>query len=358
MATVAHFEVHYTQYLNEKAEILDSLPPFAQDPKNLIPLYRAMALTRFFDKKAVSLQRTGQLGTYASSLGQEAISVAIGHVMVPEDTLLTSYREYGAQLQRGVTMTELLLYWGGDERGMAYQGSRQDFPISVPVASQIPHAVGVGYAIKLRREPRVAVCVLGDGATSKGDFYEAINAAGVWNLPVVFVINNNCWAISVPLEGQTHAQTLAQKAIAAGIPGEQVDGNDVIALQDRIHNGVEKARRGEGPCLIEALTYRLCDHTTADDASRYREQAEVEARWGFDPLQRLRTHLTQVGAWDETQEQALQTELTQQVEEAVQKYLDTLPQAPESMFDYLYETLPTALSGQRQAAIARGKTHA
>lgn len=358
MTTVAHFEVQYTQYLNEKAEVTDSLPKFAQNPNNLIPLYRAMALTRLFDKKAVALQRTGQLGTYASSLGQEAISVATGNIMQPEDVLLTSYREYGAQLQRGVTMTELLLYWGGDERGMAYQGPRQDFPICVPVASQVPHAVGVGYAIKLRREPRVAVCVFGDGATSKGDFYEAINAAGVWRLPVVFVINNNGWAISMPLEAQTRTRTLAQKAIAAGIPGEQIDGNDVIALRDRIKQAIEKARTGSGPCLIEALTYRLCDHTTADDASRYREQAEVEQRWRFDPVQRLQTYLIQAGAWDKTQETDLQAELARQVEAAVQEYLNTPPQVPESMFDYLYETLPAALREQRQAAIARGESHA
>jgi pyruvate dehydrogenase E1 component alpha subunit len=162
----------------------------------------------------------------------------------------------------------------------------------------------------------------------------------------------------VPLETQTHAQTLAQKAIAAGIPGEQIDGNDVIALRDRIERAVEEARNGGGPCLIEALTYRLCDHTTADDASRYREQVEVEQRWRFDPIQRLQTYLTQAGAWNEAQETALQAELTQQVEEAVQKYLNTPPQAPESMFDYLYETLPAALQEQRQAAIARGKSHA
>lgn len=358
MSKVAYFEVHYTQCLNENAEVIGVLPSFAHDPQNLIPLYRTMTLTRLFDKKAVSLQRTGQLGTYASSLGQEAISVAIGHVMSADDVLLTTYREYGAQLQRGVTMTELLLYWGGDEWGMAYQDCRHDFPISVPVASQVPHAVGVAYAMKLRREPRVAVCVLGDGATSKGDFYEAMNAAGLWRLPVVFVINNNGWAISVPLAAQTRTQTLAQKAIAAGIPGEQVDGNDVIALRTRMENAIEKARRGEGPCLIEALTYRLCDHTTADDASRYREQAEVEARWRLDPIQRLRTYLTQAGAWDEEQEQSLQTELTQQVEEAVQKYLDTPPQPPESMFDDLYESLPSAPREQRQTAIARGKSHA
>jgi 2-oxoisovalerate dehydrogenase E1 component alpha subunit len=357
--TVARFEVHYTQYLDENAAITASLPPFAQDPSNLLPLYRTMVLTRLFDKKAVALQRTGQLGTYASSLGQEAVSVALGHVMRPEDVLLTTYREYGAQLQRGVTMTDLLLYWGGDERGMAYaEGPHQDFPISVPVASQVPQAVGVAYAMKLRREPRVAVCVLGDGATSKGDFYEAINAAGVWQLPAIFVINNNRWAISVPLAAQTHTQTLAQKAIAAGIPGEQVDGNDIIALQARFAQALEAARNGAGPCLIEALTYRLCDHTTADDASRYREEAEVQAHWRLDPLQRLRTYLTQAGAWSEAKEAALHEELAQEVEAAVQKYLHTPPQAPESMFDSLYATLPPALAKQRQAAIARGKADA
>ena len=205
--------------------------------------------------------------------------------------LLPSYRDYAAQFSRGVTMTEVLLYWGGDERGMDYQKPRRDFPICVPVASHTCHAAGVAFAMKYRGEARVAVAILGDGATSKGDFYEAINVAGVWRLPVVFVVNNNQWAISVSRRAQTAAETLAQKAIAAGIPGEQVDGNDVVAVRDRVGAAIERAREGQGASLVECLSYRLGDHTTADDASRYRDRAEVEAAARRDPIERLRAYL-------------------------------------------------------------------
>ena len=190
---------------------MSTVPKFATDPKERVRLYRAMVLTRAFDTKAIALQRTGRLGTYASSLGQEAVSVGLASAMRPEDVLLPSFRDHGAQLWRGVTPVELLLYWGGDERGSAFAGPKEDFPVSVPVGSQAPHAVGVALAFKLRHEQRVAVCIFGDGATSKGDVAEALNIAGVWNLPAVFVINNNRWAISVPLSRQTAADTLAQK---------------------------------------------------------------------------------------------------------------------------------------------------
>lgn len=187
-------------------------------------MYRAMAMARSFDLKAVSLQRTGRLGTYATSLGQEAVGVGIASAMRPEDVLLPSYRDNAALLLRGVKMEEILLFWGGDERGNCWSGPAHDFPFCIPVGSQAPHAAGVGYAFKYHKEARVAVCILGDGATSKGDVFEAMNFAGVWKLPVVFVVNNNQWAISVPLKWQTASQTLAQKAIAAGFSGEQVDG--------------------------------------------------------------------------------------------------------------------------------------
>ena len=184
-------------------------------------------------------------------------------------------REQGAQLLRGVTLTELFLYWGGDERGSDFGRPREDFPICVPVASHAPHAVGVALAFQLRNERRVAVCVSGDGGTSKGDFYEALNVAGAWRLPAVFVVTNNQWAISLPRSAQSAATTLAQKAIAAGFAGEQVDGNDVIAMRDAVHRALSHARDGAGPHLIEAITYRLSDHTTADNASRYRDDESV-----------------------------------------------------------------------------------
>jgi pyruvate dehydrogenase E1 component alpha subunit len=254
-------------------------------------------------------------------------------------------------LWRGVSPLELLLFWGGDERGSDFAEAREDFPVCVPVGTHAPHAVGVALAFKLRREKRVAVCVFGDGATSKGDVAEALNAAGVWQLPAVFVINNNRWAISLPLAQQTAAETLAQKAIAAGIEGEQVDGNDVIAVREAVSRALAKARSGGGPHLIEALTYRLGDHTTADDASRYRSGSEVSARWSEEPIARLRNYLVAGGMWGKADEEQLLAEITLTVERAAEAYLATPPQPPETMFDFTYASLPRDLAEQRQMAL-------
>ncbi len=335
------------RYLDKAGGVVAPVPPDLDDRDLLVSLYRAMVLTRVFDQKAVSLQRTGRLGTYASSLGQEAVSVGIGAAMRPEDVLLPAFRDHGAMLWRGVTMTEILQYWSGDERGCDFAGPREDFPVAIPVASQAPHAVGVAMAFQLRRESRVALCILGDGATSKGDFYEAINACGVWRLPAVFVINNNQWAISEPLHMQTAAPTLAQKAVAAGIAGARVDGNDVLAVRDAVGRALEEARQGR-PQLVEAVTYRLGDHTTADDARRYRDDAEVSARWQEEPVLRMRGHLVSRQWWNKADEEALIREARGEVDAAAEAYLALPPQDPASMFDHLYETLPPSLAWQRR----------
>jgi pyruvate dehydrogenase E1 component alpha subunit len=321
------------------------------DTKELVRLYRAMALTRAFDAKAIALQRTGRLGTYASSLGQEAVSVGLASAMQADDVLLPSFRDHGAQLWRGVTPVELLLYWGGDERGSAFSGPREDFPVNVPVGSHAPHAVGVALAFKLRHESRVAACVFGDGATSKGDVAEALNIAGVWQLPVVFVVTNNRWAISTPVSRQTAAQTLAQKAVAAGIAGEQVDGNDVVAVRNATQRALAQARAGGGPTLIEALTYRLGDHTTADDASRYRDDAEVSRYWHEEPLARLRKQLMEIAAWSADDETRLLAEIGAIIDAAAGQYLATAPQKLASIFDFTYAALPQDLQEQRAAAM-------
>ncbi|MGQ0750722.1 MAG: pyruvate dehydrogenase (acetyl-transferring) E1 component subunit alpha [Betaproteobacteria bacterium] len=347
MTLVAKFEIHYLQFLDEHGNVVQPVPDFARDAKDLIPLYRWMALMRAYDAKAVALQRTGQLGTFASLLGQEAINAGIGSAMRPEDTFLMTYRENGAQLMRGVTLKDFFLYWGGDERGSDFSGSRHDFPICVTIAAHATHAVGVAYAMKLRREPRVAVCALGDGASSKGDFYEGLNAAGVWQLPLVFVVTDNRWAISVPRARQSGAQTLAQKAIAAGIEGVQVDGNDVIAVRHAMNEALARARTGAGPTLIEALTYRLSDHTTADDASRYRNADEVAAAWKFEPVLRLRTYLMNCGVWSREKEDGLLRECNEQVQASAQAYLETPAPEVAQMFDRLYARLPAALEKQR-----------
>jgi pyruvate dehydrogenase E1 component alpha subunit len=350
-AVVARFEIRYRRFLDPKGNAVCSLPDFAADRAELVALYRAMVLARVFDAKAVALQRTGRLGTFPSALGQEAVAVGIAGAMRKEDVFLPSFREHGAQLWRGVSLVELFLFWGGDERGSNFAEAREDFPICVPVATHAPHAVGVALAFKLRHEKRVAVCAFGDGATSKGDVAEALNMAGVWRLPLVFVVNNNHWAISVPVAQQTAAETLAQKAIAAGIEGEQVDGNDVIAVREAVGRAVAKARAGGGPTLIEALTYRLSDHTTADDARRYRSDTEVSPHWAEDPITRLRSHLVGRGMWAKADEEGLLAEVSAKVDMAAEAYLATPPQRPETIFDFTYETLPKDLADQRRAAL-------
>ncbi len=354
MTIIAKFEIHYSQFLDPHGKGVQPLPEFARDPRNLIPLYRWMVMMRAYDAKAIALQRTGQLGTFASLLGHEAVQAGVGSAMAKDDVFLMTYRENGVQMIRGVTLKELFLYWSGDERGSDYAVPRGDFPICITIAAHITHAVGVAYAMKLRREPRVAVCALGDGATSKGDFYEGLNAAGTWKLPVVFVVANNQWAISVPRRIQTAAQTLAQKAVAAGFEGVQVDGNDVIAVRHAMDQALAKARAGGGPTLIEALTYRLSDHTTADDATRYRSPDEVAEAWKLEPIARLRTHLTDRGAWDKAKEDALLRECNEQVQAAAQACLDTPQPAAGNMFDHLYAMLPAALAKQRAAALGDG----
>lgn len=351
MAVVAKFEIHYTQFLDAHGKAVAPLPEFARDPQTLAGLYRWMALMRTYDAKAIALQRTGQIGTFSSLLGKEAVDAGIGSAMARDDVLLMTYRENGVQLMRGVTMQELFLYWGGDERGNDFEEARRDFPICITIAAHATHAVGAAYAMKLRRERRVAVCALGDGATSKGDFYEAINAAGAWRLPLVFVVTNNRWAISVPREKQSAAQTLAQKSIAAGIDGAQVDGNDVIAVRHAMDLALAKARSGGGPTLIEALTYRLADHTTADDATRYRSPDEVAEAWKLEPMLRLRAYLLACGAWDKGREDALLKECNERVQAAAQAYLDTPRPGAGQMFDHLYAQLPAALARQRAAAL-------
>lgn len=351
MSVVAHFDITYTQIINEQGELCNPLPVFAQDKEILLALYRIMVSTRVFDKKAIALQRTGKIGTYPSINGQEAISTAIGHAMLKEDVLIPYYRDYAAQFQRGVNMAEIFAYWGGDERGSNFSENAQDLPICVPIASQCLHAAGIAFAFKYRKQARVAVTCLGEGGTSEGDFYEAMNVAGTWQLPMVFIVNNNQWAISVPLSQQTATQTIAQKAIAAGFTGVQVDGNDVIACRQVISEAIEKARQGLGPTLVEAITYRLCDHTTADDATRYQPAEDVAAATLKEPIARLNHYLTQQQLWNDELENELLEQASLKVSQAVETYLAMAKQPMSSAFDYHYAILPDYLIEQRAIAM-------
>lgn len=348
-------DLPYTRFLDPEGRLVGELPAWADDFNLLSELYRRMVLTRLFDQKAVALQRTGRIGTYAPTLGQEAIGVAIGSLMRDEDVLVPYYRDTAVQLMRGVRMEEILLYWGGDERGSDFQDprSKEDFPICVPIATQALHACGVATAIKIRGQHRAVVTTCGDGATSKGDFLEALNVAGAWQLPVVFVVNNNQWAISVPRRIQSGAPTLAQKAIGAGFHGEQVDGNDVLAVYDRVQWALDRARHGKGPILLECLSYRLGDHTTADDATRYRSAEEVKAAWLEEPIKRMQAFLAGNRVWDEGREQALIADCQRQVQAAVDNFESAGVQPVEAVLDHVYARWPAALGEQREMLLER-----
>ena len=349
------FEI--TGYLDSAGKLLRPLPEFLSGRESLLHLYRVMVLTRLFDRAAINLQRTGGLGTYPSSNGQEAVGAGVGFAMRTDDVLVPYYRDIATQIQRGVLLEEILLYWGGDERGSRFQHQAQDFPICVPIATQCCHAVGVAYAMKFRGEERAVVTTCGDGATSKGDFYESLNVAGAMNLPVVFVVNNNQWAISVPLARQTAAQTIAQKAFAAGIDGFRVDGNDPIAVSQVVSEALQRARSEHRPALVEAMTYRLCDHTTADDASRYRDQSEFDAAQRLEPLCRFQAYLRSAFAWSDADEKALYADCEEQVRQAVAAYRATPEQEPGDFFQHMFAVPTAALQRQKEEWLLEYKHH-
>ena len=354
MTVAARFEIEYLQYLDPDGQLVAELPRDLPPKEELLALFRQMLFLRTFDGKAVALQRTGKLGTYAPALGHEATQIGIGAAMRPEDVLAPSYREYGAQIMRGVQLREILLYWGGDERGNDYanEPARHDFPWCVPIATQCLHAAGAALAFKLRGEKRVAVTCCGDGGSSKTDTYAAINSAGAYNLPFVQCIINNGWAISVPRSAQTGAKTLAQKGLAGGLYCLQVDGNDLFAVLEGMRRAMERARSGQGGSVIEFMTYRLHDHTTADDARRYRGEDEVKQAWTREPFLRLRKWLVAQGVWDDAQEQAWIAECTRLVDIEINAYLETKTQPPETMFDYLYADPPPDILEQRAQLLA------
>lgn len=338
--------------VTERLEILDiegrvdtELMPEI-DPSRIRDLYRDMVLMRTFDGKALKLQRQGRMGTWPPIKGQEAVQAGVALAMGEHDWLIPAFREHGIMVLRGVPLHLVFAYWAGDERGSCYPEGVRCFPVAVPVGSQWQHGTGVGLALKLRGEDAVAVTFGGDGSTSEGDFHEAVNCAGVFSAKTVFVIQNNQWAISVPLHRQTAAETLAQKAHAYGIPGIQVDGNDVFAVYAAATEAIERTRQGEGPYLIEAVTYRLGDHTTADDASRYRSDEELETWEGRDPILRLRRYLVEQGLWDDDQEAVLLEEAASWVDGQVEALEKMEPQEPHEIFTSMYADVPPNLSEQ------------
>lgn len=349
MSLAAQFSVEFVQCLRPDGQRSDSPSALFEDIDQLRDLFQRMLYLRAFDTKAIALQRTGKLGTYASALGHEAAHVGIGSALKPEDCFAPMYREYGAQFYRGVKPRHVLMYWGGDERGNNFSGVQHDFSWCVPISTQCLHAAGAAMAFKYRAEPRVALCVCGDGGTSKADFYGALNIAGAQQLPLVLVIVNNQYAISVPRAQQTGAQTLAQKGLASGLASIQADGNDLLAVRQVLDQAVARARAGEGASVVELITYRLGDHTTADDARRYRSEDEVKQAWTVEPMLRLRHYLENRGAWSESAEQQWLAFCHQDIDAEVNAYLELAPPESTDMFDFQYAELPHDLRAQRAA---------
>lgn len=321
------------------------------DDERVLAMYRDMVQMRAFDDKALKLQRQGRMGTWPPIRGQEAVQAGVGHAMTEADWLLPAFREHGVMLLKGVPGHLIYAYWAGDERGSCFPEGVRCFPVAVPVGSQWQHGAGVGLSLKLRGEAAAAVTFGGDGSTSEGDFHEALNCAGVFQVPAVFVIQNNQWAISIPLHRQTASATLAQKAHAYGIPGLQVDGNDVFAVWAAATEALERARSGGGPTLIEAVTYRIGDHTTADDATRYRSEEEVASWQARDPIARLRRYLDARGLWDDARETQLAEQVHAWVDEQVRALEAMPPQSPEDLFTHMYGETPPHLREQMAALV-------
>ncbi len=305
---------------------LDILDPEGIADESLLPslsredslrLYELLFLSRAFDGRALNLQREGRIGTYPSILGQEAAQVGSAFALKKSDWVFPSFRETGVHITLGYPLELLFRYWAGDERGLLCPDGLNVLPVSVSVGTHIPHAVGAAMAARYRGDQVAAVAYFGDGATSKGDFHEGFNIAGVYRLPVVFICQNNQWAISVPRSRQTASATLAQKAFAYGIEGIQVDGNDVFAVYSATRQALERARGGGGPTFIECFTYRISHHTTADDADRYRSSAEVEEWKQRDPLERLRRFLEKRGYWNKDYQADLEKRTREMIDQAV-----------------------------------------
>src|SRR5216110_2875674 len=295
--------VEYLSILDSDGNLDAALEP-RLSPAELKSLYRAMLLGRRFDERMVRLQRQGRIGTFAPIKGQEASQLGSVAVLRPTDWMVPSFRETAAMLWRGWPIEKLLMTFAGQIEGCQPAPEQHDLPITIPVGTQLPHAVGLAYAAQYRGDDVVVMAYFGDGATSEGDFHEALNFAGVWHVPVVFVCQNNQWAISVPLKKQTNSKTIAQKALAYGVPGLQVDGNDVLAVYAASQEAVARAREGDGPTLIECVTYRLGVHTTADDPTKYRTAEEVAEWERKDPLTRFTAYLKKKRLLEEGLEEA------------------------------------------------------
>jgi pyruvate dehydrogenase E1 component alpha subunit len=343
------YRVEYLAILDQDGEVDRSLEPPIPD-ELLRKIYRTMILARRFDERMLILQRQGRIGTFAPIKGQEA-QIGAAAALEPDDWLVPSFREMPAELFRGKSMESVLLLYGGYNEGGSVPPGLNNLPVAIPVGSQTLHAAGLAYAIQYRKKKQVAMTFFGDGATSEGDFHEAMNFSAVFQIPVVFVVQNNHWAISVPRSRQTHSKTLAQKALAYDMPGLQVDGNDVLAVYAAAKEAVDRARTGGGPSLIECVTYRMSMHTTADDPKKYRTEEEVEEWIKRDPIARFQKYLISKGLFTSDTIPSVDTEVQSEIKAAEERWAEQAAKAidPLAMFEHTFAEMPPHLLAQREA---------
>ncbi len=335
-------KIEYLQVMDENGNVDDSLFPKDLDDNRIVEMYRYMLFARALDAKMLSLQRQGRAATYAPLIGQEGEQIGSAFALREKDTFVPNFRQHGVFLVRGFPLENFMVYWKGYEDGGKIPANFGGTAVSVPVGTQVPHAAGIAFARKYKNSDAAVVAYVGDGGTSEGDFYEGINFAGIMKLPLVTIIENNQWAISVPRSKQTAAQTLAQKAIAAGIKGMQVDGNDLLAMYKATSEAIAAASRREGPTLIEAVTYRMSMHTTADDPTKYRSDEEVAEWQNRDPIKRVKAYLVKKGFWNDEMEKQTMDEQLKKIDGAVDEAEKFKPD-PKSMFENVYSFMPDAL---------------
>jgi pyruvate dehydrogenase E1 component alpha subunit len=341
--------IEYLSILDEEGNLDEELEPEIDD-EVLLRIHRVMLTGRRFDERMLNLQRQGRIGTFAPIKGQEAAQVPAVATLRDSDWMVQSFRELAAAIWRGQSLESFLLVYGGLYQGNELAEGVHNLPVAVPVGTQILHAVGLAYGIQYRERDEVAMVFFGDGATSEGDFHEGLNFAGVFKTPVVFICQNNQYAISLPRGEQTASETIAQKALGYGLPGIQVDGNDVLAVYAAAQEAVERARAGHGPTLIECVTYRLSMHTTADDPSRYRNEEEVEAWKKKDPIPRFQNYLIDKGLLSEDEIDELEEEIKAEIAEAVERaeeQIEALSDDYLTMFEHVYAEMPPYLEKQR-----------
>lgn len=351
--TVYTATIDEVQILDENGNLDTKLARGTLTDKDVVFLYEHMSVCRHYDEVAFKLQRSGRMGTYPQNIGQEAAAAGSGFALRKQDWIVPCYRENAALFLHGLPMEKILLHWMGDERGNQIPEGVNVLPISIPIGTHMLHAVGMAWAFKLRKEDRIAITYFGDGATSEGDFHEAMNFATTLKLPCVFFCQNNSWAISVPREKQMASKTIAQKGLAYEAHCVRIDGNDIFACYKATKDAIARAKKGE-VTLIEAVTYRLGDHTTADDARRYRDAKELEAWKKRDPLLRVRRYLETKNLWDDAKQDALEAKAKQFVADIAKRAENIAKPTNEDIFDYTFETLPDQLRLQRDTMRTSG----